>query len=182
VNPDVERAASYQAHRFARITGMDVDDLMQESRLAALAAVGRTAEHYDPRKASMFTYLSAAISWRLTDVARKAGRRVPTVSIDTAGGDDEEGGARGIEVADPGPSPEDLAIFRDLLRQMPDDALAVVRLVLDDASSIANLVDVRRAVARRLGWTADRVEVAVACVGLALSRGGMSRRRAPAAS
>lgn len=175
MNPEtVERMVSYHAHRFADTTGIDVEDLMQEGRIAANRAIERRNTSYDPSKASMKTYANRAIHNRMCDLAKRASKRVSTVPLKS--NDDGEV----LEPADDGPTPERVSIFVDLVRQLPEDARTVVALVLEEASPVDRIGDVARVVSERFGWSADRAQLAIASIGNALSRGGVCRRAAVA--
>jgi DNA-directed RNA polymerase specialized sigma24 family protein len=153
------------ANSFARTTGMDLNDALGEARVAysrALRAID--TGQYDPHLASFDTYVTHAVYRGMCSAAARSRRAVQTIE----GIDDE--------LPDEAPSPNRRLLLAELIRELPDDARAVVDLVLGDGIPDA-LVDrvlagsrgaidklrshIRRALGLRRG---DRAEAAFAAI------------------
>ena len=160
-----DRLSVKLAGSFARTTGMDFDDLLQEARIAYLRADG-VAGGNDPHKSAFITFATWAVYRSLCSAADYDRRKAPP---------HEE--LFEWTAFDGAPSPEDAAIFRELLRQLPEDARTMVDLVLSDAGEFLGLSPsgARRALRGALGWPAERVNAAFAVVSRML-RGPVIRR------
>jgi hypothetical protein len=124
------------ARSFARTTGMDLDDLLQEARVGYLRAVrADEAGQYDPRIASFDTYATNAVFRHMCKVHGRCRRgEGELLGEDLARSWSEEGDATFEEtIADEStPAPDRYLILSELVRELPDDARAVVDLVLGD--------------------------------------------------
>ena len=145
-NQDVAR---YHAHRFSVNSTMEMDDLLQEALLAVwLAEVGGT---YNPEKASLRTYSSTCCFRGLCTVVERHKRKNPTTDeLDET-------------LPGHGPSPEDRALFMELIRELPNDARVVAEAVLSDAAALSGLspTRARRAVVEKLSWPRERIRDAL---------------------
>lgn len=148
----MEDIIRYHASSFARSTGIEEEDLTQEARLAAYLAA--SDGRYDPCKASLATYASTRVYRHLCQVNRKEARH-PRVTCEL----DED-------MPLDAPSPEDVTLFWELIRQLPEDARTVVDLVLGNAPAVANLspMDSKQIVAETLGWPRARLREAYGAV------------------
>ena len=162
----LEEVVAYHVGRFALSTGIDPEDLAQEARIAAARAVAT----YDPAHASLRTYASRCVYRRLLTVATRERRRYPAVDDEPL--DEEEPSADA--------SPEDAAVFREMLRELPEDAALVCDLILGDASRFAGLSPsaARRAVRDALDWPRARLARAFESVSASLASGGRGMIRA----
>lgn len=153
------------AASFAATTGLERDDLLQEALLAAW----RSEEHYDPELAAWSTYSTHVVTRRLCSVAERHRRHHP----------DHRHDELGEHLASPESSPEDRMVFLGLIRQLPEDARAVVSLALSDAQDLLGLTPrgVRAAVRAALGWPAGRADAAIDDVVRLLLRGELMVRR-----
>ena len=144
--------AQYHARKFSVNSAMDHDDLLQEALLAVwLAEVGGT---YDPEKASLRTYSSTCCFRGLCTVVERHKRKNPTTDeLDET-------------LPGHGPSPEDRALFMELIRELPNDARLVVEAVLSDAAALSGLspTRARRAVVEKLSWPRERIRDALDAV------------------
>jgi DNA-directed RNA polymerase specialized sigma24 family protein len=136
------------ARAFAEANSIDPDDMLQEARIAVWRAeCAVESGQYDPRKASFNTYATTAVYRRMCSVLDNHKR------ILANGGDNLNGGRdtfqllnyhrkwtdseRDIneieEIPDQlSPGPDRALILAELIRELPDDARAVVDLVLGD--------------------------------------------------
>lgn len=165
-----DRIPAKLANSFARTTGLDREDLLQEARIAYWWA--DACGGYDPHKAAFSTFATHCVYRRLCDLA-SASKRAPVIE----GSRDDE---READFADPAPSPEDAAVFADLLRSLPDDARMVVSMVLGDAQALAGMTrrGARAAVRTALpsDWTPRQADRAFRAVSRALKYGGRPAR------
>jgi hypothetical protein len=131
------------AHAFASINGMELDDALQDARLAhakALRAID--TGDYDPRKASFNTYATTAVYHGMCSALSRSKRKIPEgydprhLGCDHGGWTEDESDVVPDEST---PSPDRRLMLAELIRELPDDARAVVDLVLDD--SAGELVD-----------------------------------------
>ena len=157
-----DRLAVKFAGSFAVTTGIEFEDLLQEARIAYHVAEGR----YDPRKSAFVTFATHCVYRSLCSVADREKQKAP-----------EHEELHEWTAFDGAPSPEDQAIFREMLHQLPEDARTMVDLVLSDAREFLGVspAGARRALRNALGWPAARVDDAFATVSRAL-RGPMARR------
>ncbi len=161
-NNDLEDVARHYAYTFYGTTGIEHEELLQEAYLAAWLAA--TDGSYEPEASSLKTYASRCVFNKLCTVSTQARRKHPT----TDELDPQMAGAQ--------PSPEDVACFRELLRQLPDDAKLVVRMILEDAGAVAGLAPtkVKLALAEALNWPRARLREAFTAISKALA-GDMRR-------
>jgi len=158
-----DRLPAKLAHKASRSTGLELDDLLQEARLAYWKAKHHGS--YDPHKSAWSTYSYISVSrhlWGVTDSHRRKYPDCEELSDEVPCGD---------------PSPEDRAIFMEMLRQLPDDARTVVDLVFSGAPELSSATParIRQVLRSALGWPADRVNEAVRHV-TAILREPMVRR------
>jgi RNA polymerase sigma factor (sigma-70 family) len=162
-----DRIPAMLASSFARTTGIDRDDLMQEALIAYWWA--DACGNYDPHYAAFSTYATHCVTRRLCDVVRATNRQP---RYDEMPADDT--------LADPAPSALDRIEFADVLRGLPEDARTVVRMVLDDAQALAGMTRTaaRRALRERLGECLPprQVDRAFAAIRRALRNGGAPAR------
>lgn len=112
------------ARSFARTTGIDLDDLLQEARIAYFRAEAAIESgKYDARISSFDTYATNAVYHHMCKV-HAARRR----EVDASG---EEPDADVLADTST-PLPDRQLIFAELVRELPEDARAVVDLVLGD--------------------------------------------------
>ena len=144
--------AKYHAHRFAVNSTMELDDLLQEAFLAVWFA--ETGGSYDPEKASLRTYASTCTFRHMCTVVERHKRKNPTT--------DELDETQPIDA----PSPEDRALFLEMIRELPSDARIVVETVLSDAVALSGLspTRARRAVIAKLAWPTRRIREAMDAV------------------
>lgn len=168
-NPEIAAMVAHDFHR--RNPAIEYETLEQE----ALEAVWRseTGGRYDPRVASLRTFSTTCARRQLLTIAQREGRRaIPTVSLDMRrGGEKMDGLSIAETLADESPDPEHVAMFRELLRQLPEDARTVVRLALEEAGSLGGLAPrrARAVIAEALGWGADRLREAFSSIESALA-------------
>ena len=168
--------AAMVAHKFHRRNpDIEYEVLEQE----ALQAVWRAqdGDRYDPSKAGFATFATVCATRQLLTLAQSHRRRcLPTESLDAveAGMPD----ARGWLADERQPDPEHLAMFAELIRQLPDDARTVVQLVLGDAGTFGGLASRRakRLIADALGWPAERLVSAFSDIAHGIGRKGVARR------
>lgn len=165
----LDAVVAYHVGRFARTIRMPREDLEQEARVAVVRAVNA----YDPALASLRTHASRCVYRHMVDLQRRQDRR-RGVLVDAG----DEFDPDEWESDDAGP--EDAAVFREMLRELPGDARAVCDLVFGDASLVAGLsrVEARRALREALGWPGERVRRAFAAISAALDGGGRGMIRA----
>ena len=157
---DLESVAQHYARTFHGSTGIELDDLLQEARMAAWTATSN--DRYDARRASLRTYASNVVYRRMCTLTGQHGRRQPpTEELD-------EGFASAT------PSPEDEVGFRELLRELPEDARIVVSMILSDAGAVANLAPgcAKRVIADALGWPKGRLQSAFSRIEMMLMKYG----------
>jgi DNA-directed RNA polymerase specialized sigma24 family protein len=141
--------AKIHAHKFSVNTTMDPDDLLQEALMAVWYA--ESGGSYDPEKASLRTYSSTCAFRHLCTVVEQHKRRYPAMDeLDEAMPSDE-------------PTPEDAALFLELIRELPSDARIVVETVLSDAIALSGLSPTRakRTIAAKLSWSRERIREAM---------------------
>jgi DNA-directed RNA polymerase specialized sigma24 family protein len=124
------------ANSFARTTNLELDDLLQVGRMAhARAETAIDTGQYDPRKSSFNTFTTRVVYRELCSELEWSRRHSgpPTVSLD-AEDEEEDGPRRGVgELADETtPAPDRRLVLAELIRELPEDARAVVDLVLGD--------------------------------------------------
>lgn len=144
--------AKIHARKFSVNSAMEQDDLLQEALLAVWQA--ETGGTYDPEKASLRTYSSTCAFRHLCTVTERHKRRHPTMDeLDEAQPSDD-------------PTPEDAALFMELIRELPGDARIVVETILSDVSEFSGLspTRARRAVINKLAWPTKRVKEALDAV------------------
>lgn len=148
-NPEIAAMVAWKFQR--KNVHMEYDDLHQE----ALQAVwlSETDGHYDPYKSCRATFSTTCTTRALLTYVQNRNRKHPT----NADPDIEL-----EEILDSAtPSPENILIFYDLMRSLPDDAKTVVRLALSDASAIRGLgsrvVQTVVRIARSLSWEPPRL-------------------------
>ena len=164
----IEDVASYYASRLAATTGIDYDDLLQEARIAEWKAI----QSYNPDHSSLKTYMSRCLYNRLLTVVKCHGRK--SVPYGTAVALDSDESA--FELIDNSPSQEDVSIFADLLRQLPEDAKILVHLVLSDVATVSNIDDVKQIASDRLSWAPARIRLAITCISVAFKGDGFTRK------
>jgi DNA-directed RNA polymerase specialized sigma24 family protein len=141
-----ERIAVALANRFAASTGMEFEDLYQEAMRACWTA--RTDGSYDPRKASLNTYQTTCAYRHLCTVAVQHKRSVvATVEIS-------------MLIQDCQPSPEEIALFRDMVGKLPDDARLVVDMIFNQLGSVTGMthIRVRQFLRLVLPWSPSRID------------------------
>lgn len=126
-HPSVLRYAA----SFHRTTGLDLDDLLQEARVAHLRAV-RAEENgkYDPHISSFDTYATNAVYHHMCRVHGANRRGAEVLGEDLSG--EEDASFEETLVDDRTPAPDRRLLLAELVRELPDDARAVVDLVLGD--------------------------------------------------
>jgi len=168
-HPEVAAIVAARFYRANRHMGAEYEDLEQIAAQAVWRAEGR----YDPHASSLATFSTVcATRDLLSHVDRRVRRQLVTEEL-------------GEHEVDPGPSPEYAAIFGEMVRQLPEDARTVVRLVMEDASVFGGLASetARRMIGRALGWPAERLQDAFASIEASLRSGGRGfSRSAPMSS
>jgi RNA polymerase sigma factor (sigma-70 family) len=163
------------AHAFAATTDVELDDLLQEGRMAVDHAKRKAdAEQYDAARSSFDTYATHAVYRGMCSALRKHRRqhRLDIVaSLDDADAPQFEDAAT--------PSPDRRLLLAELIRELPEDARAVIALVLDDVpglgterirrrsappGSATSGRDVRSYIRRTLGLSHARANAAFAAV------------------
>jgi DNA-directed RNA polymerase specialized sigma24 family protein len=150
---------------FARTTGMDYKDVLQEARIAYHKAERAIATgQYDPRKSSFDTFATNCVYHSMCNLYAKHKRHPPVMDeLDETIMDHTT------------PPPDRGLLLAQLIRDLPDDARAIVNLVLSDAAS--DLVDrvlsgadgavrrLKRYIRRELGLRrGDRAEAAFTAI------------------
>jgi DNA-directed RNA polymerase specialized sigma24 family protein len=150
------------AHSFAAITGLELDDLLQEARIACWnAEVGAIGSiKYDPRKASINTFITWCVYRHLCGIAERHKR---TYQISNE-----------LNEAIPDqhtPLPDKNLLLAELIRELPDDARIAVNLVLGDVDAIVGLTTrkARGYIRQTLGWSPSRARAAFLTVNEMLS-------------
>jgi hypothetical protein len=110
------------AHEFARTSGVELDDLLQEARIAQWKA--QAAGSYDPHLASLDTFVTTGVYRAMCSAVPRLRRGTPPSS--------EYQVELSIDLSDQsGPPPDRSLLLAELIRELPVDARAVVELVLD---------------------------------------------------
>jgi DNA-directed RNA polymerase specialized sigma24 family protein len=181
------------ANSFAGSTDMELDDLLQEGRLAHLRArraadaardmgYPRGGPGYDPAKASFDTYATHSVYRGLCSALGRDRRQKPDdvsyVSIDEQNEDSESSKYHQFEDTRT-PPPDRRLLLIELIRELPDDARAVVLLVLGDVGGLESQHLRRRSpptgsgltthkarsyIRQTLGLSRDRAEAAFSAV------------------
>jgi DNA-directed RNA polymerase specialized sigma24 family protein len=130
------------AHKFAATTDVELDDLLQEGRLAvhrARRAADRARElnyprgngGYDPHVSAFDTYTTHAVYRGMCSALRKHRRQN---RLDIVASLDDTDAPQFEDAATP--SPDRRLLLAELIRELPEDARAVIALVLDDVPGL----------------------------------------------
>lgn len=172
-NPDVAMAVAGDFYR--RNSGaIEREVLEQEAMTAVWRAESRTGPGaYDPHLSSLRTFSTVCARRDLLTLAERHARTaISTVPLYAhADGRESTNLMLAETIADDAPDPEQAAIFGEMLRQLPEDARTVVRLILEDAEAFVG-ASPRRArglVAEALGWTSGRLRGAFVSIEAALT-------------
>lgn len=134
------------AWSFHQRSGVDFDDLVQEAYYAWVAWVDGKAwgaecanenPKYDPKKSSLRTFGYQNLYFHLTNVTTRAGRQpytIPMTVHNPASGDDEI-----IEPAGNDPTPDQNLIFKEAIRDLPDEVTLVLDIIFSAPSDYLSL-------------------------------------------
>lgn len=141
-------------HSFARSTGMETEDALQEARLAFVRAERAVDDgRYDPRLASFNTFATHCVYRAMcSEASRRRGRNDPTEELS----DEIPDGVT--------PSPDRRLVLAELVRELPADARACVELVLGSVEVEASARAVRQYARRVLGMSKSRVDASFSAV------------------
>lgn len=157
-NPEIAAIVAAKFHR--RNTHIQIEDLEQEALRALWRA--ESCGRYDPHLSSLATFSTTVATRSLLTYVGRQGRVGPIT---------EE---LSDDLADDRPDPEHAAIFGEMIRQLPEDARTVVRLVLGDSASFGGVSsgEARRVIGEALGWPARRLADAFSVIEAALRSSG----------
>lgn len=144
------------AYSFSTTSGMDLDDLLQEARIARWNAEQGVLGNveYDPRKSSFNTFATYCVYRHLCGITDRH-KRVHPITHEL----DEGMPDRSM------PAPDRNLLLTELIRDLPEDARVMVDLVLNDVAAMDLTAHKARAYFRkRLGLSQGRVNVAFSAV------------------
>lgn len=148
------------AGAYCQTTGLEYEDLLQEALLGYWYA--ENYANYDPHKAAFETFATRIMVNGLNTVTTTHRRKFPAHSgLDEAGTvpDNREPGA------------EDILYIKELVRELPEDAQFVARLVLENATIFAGVAKnkIKKTLRGMLPWSASRTNKAFQQIADALS-------------
>lgn len=148
------------AGAYCLTTGLEYEDLLQEALLGYWCA--ENYGNYDPHKASFETFATRIMVNQLNTVTRMHLRKFPNhCSLDEAKNVPE----------DRQPGAEDILYIKELIRELPEDAQFVARLMLENAAEFAGVAmnRTRKLLREMLPWPAGRTDRAFKQIADALS-------------
>lgn len=145
-------AVTKYARSFARNSGMEEEDLLQEARMAWWYAI--TWEKYDPHKASMNTFITGCTHRHLCTITERHKRRALPVQELTDWLPDRHT-----------PKPDRQLLLAELIRELPSDARTLVNLVFSDPQAMELITSKARTYfCEKLGLPRSRINRAIEAI------------------